>query len=218
MGRWLLIGAAAAIWIFIKLPQEWWIHVAQLDMTDFIKENLFGVPADTSWTDAIAANPSVVVIALIVVGLAAVALWWLIVHRLPPADRPLTFDADKRQPAVDPAAVDRERRRIASRLFDRELLEKVVLVALVSVIFGRMLGVAAEPLALAAGVGIVILANTALSEWLVRRGRTWETDAHAVRRDARDERRDRAGRAGSCFGSSGRLRWTRRSSSCFCSP
>ena len=31
------------IWIFIKLPQEWWIHIAQLDMTDFIKETLFGV-------------------------------------------------------------------------------------------------------------------------------------------------------------------------------
>ena len=25
---------AAAIWIFVKLPQEWWIHVAQLDFTD----------------------------------------------------------------------------------------------------------------------------------------------------------------------------------------
>jgi hypothetical protein len=33
MSRGLLIGAAAFIWIFIKLPQEWWIHVAQLDMT-----------------------------------------------------------------------------------------------------------------------------------------------------------------------------------------
>ena len=53
MSRWLLVGAAAFIWIFIKLPQEWWIHVAQLDMTDFIKESIFGVPADTGWTDAL---------------------------------------------------------------------------------------------------------------------------------------------------------------------
>ena len=43
MGRWTVILSAAAIWIFIKLPQEWWIHIAQLDMTDFIKETLFGV-------------------------------------------------------------------------------------------------------------------------------------------------------------------------------
>src|SRR5262245_35545765 len=42
----LLIGMAAFIWIFIKLPQEWWIHVAQLDATDLIKEKLFGVSKD----------------------------------------------------------------------------------------------------------------------------------------------------------------------------
>src|SRR4051794_14874843 len=31
--RWWAI-VAAAIWIFVKLPQEYWIHVAQLDVTD----------------------------------------------------------------------------------------------------------------------------------------------------------------------------------------
>ena len=43
LGRKLLIGIAAFIWIFIKLPQEWWIHVAELDATDLIKTNVFGV-------------------------------------------------------------------------------------------------------------------------------------------------------------------------------
>jgi hypothetical protein len=33
--RQLIIGAAT-IWIFIKLPQEWWIHIAQLDATEEI--------------------------------------------------------------------------------------------------------------------------------------------------------------------------------------
>src|SRR4051812_45473745 len=32
--RWW-IWVAGLIWVFIKLPQEWWIHVAQLDFTDF---------------------------------------------------------------------------------------------------------------------------------------------------------------------------------------
>ena len=32
-----LVGIAAFIWIFIKLPQEWWIHVAQLDFTEFMR-------------------------------------------------------------------------------------------------------------------------------------------------------------------------------------
>ena len=34
-----LVGTAAFIWIFIKLPQEWWIHVAQLDFTEFMDDN-----------------------------------------------------------------------------------------------------------------------------------------------------------------------------------
>ncbi len=47
-----MIGLAAFIWIFIKLPQEWWLHIAQLDFTDFMKEDVFGVSVDTSWGDA----------------------------------------------------------------------------------------------------------------------------------------------------------------------
>ena len=34
-----LVGMAAFIWIFIKLPQEWWIHVAQLDFTEFMDDH-----------------------------------------------------------------------------------------------------------------------------------------------------------------------------------
>jgi hypothetical protein len=30
-----LLGLAAFLWIVVKLPQEWWIHVAKLDFTDF---------------------------------------------------------------------------------------------------------------------------------------------------------------------------------------
>ncbi len=61
MGKWTVILSAAAIWIFIKLPQEWWIHIAQLDMTDFIKETLFGVDATDSWATAIANRPWVLI-------------------------------------------------------------------------------------------------------------------------------------------------------------
>ena len=174
MSRGLLIGAAAFIWIVIKLPQEWWIHVAQLDMTDFLKEQVFGVPAESSWTEALAADPMVVLVAVIALALLAVLGWWLVTRRLPPADRPFTLDADAQQPAVDPVAIRRRRDRMAQSLFDRELLEKIVLVSLVSVIFGRMLpGTDESPLGIAIGVGLVILVNTAVSEWFIRHGRRW---------------------------------------------
>ena len=32
-----VIAAAFAIWVFIKVPQEYWIHVAQLDFTDYLQ-------------------------------------------------------------------------------------------------------------------------------------------------------------------------------------
>ena len=174
MGRGLLIGAAAFIWIFIKLPQEWWIHVAQLDMTDFIKEEVFGVPATSSWAEAVATNPIVVVVAAIVVASLAVLGWWLLTRRLPAADRPFTLDADSQQPAVDKVAIRRRRERLAETFLDRELIEKIVLVSFVSVIFGQMLpGNDGSPLGIAIGVGLVILVNTAVSEWFIRRGRRW---------------------------------------------
>ena len=34
---WLL--AAAGLWVFVKLPQEYWIHVAQLDFTDAVSDH-----------------------------------------------------------------------------------------------------------------------------------------------------------------------------------
>jgi len=174
MTRGLLIGAAAFIWIFIKLPQEWWIHVAQLDMTDFLKEEVFGVPAETSWAAAVAANPTVMLVGAVLLAGLAVLGWWVITRRLPPADRPITLDADAQQPPVDVVAIRQRRERLAETFLDRELLEKIVLVALVSVIFAQMLpGAEESPLAIAIGVAIVIVANTAISEYFIRRGRRW---------------------------------------------
>jgi len=44
----VVYGLVACIWIFIKLPQEWWIHIAQLDFTGFMKEDVFGTTPTTS--------------------------------------------------------------------------------------------------------------------------------------------------------------------------
>jgi hypothetical protein len=173
MSRRLVIGIAAFIWIFIKLPQEWWIHVAQLDATDLIKENIFGVAKDASWADAFAARPLVLVVVGVALVVFFVVAWWVITRKLPPADHSPTFDADKNQPMVDSDRIDRMRKQIASKVIDRELVEKVVLVGLVSIIFGSMLpDVQASPLGIAAGVAIVIVVNGWISDFLIRRART----------------------------------------------
>jgi hypothetical protein len=165
------IGLAAVIWIFVKLPQEWWIHVAQLDATDLVKDVVFGVPAEASWGEAIAAAPWVLV-ALVAVILAVIGLVrWLVVPRLPPADHPFTLDADAHQPMVDGDAIDRERRIIAERVVSLELLEKVVLIGLVAFTFSRMLP-GADPTAvlILAAVAVLVVANTLVSSLLIRIG------------------------------------------------
>ncbi|HEX6868365.1 MAG TPA: hypothetical protein VF119_06150, partial [Candidatus Limnocylindrales bacterium] len=139
LARNALIGIAAFIWIVIKLPQEWWIHVAELDATDLIKTGIFGVPADASWADAVAARPWVIVVLTIAIVALLVLARWLVVNRLPPADHPFTLDADSHQPQVAGEAIDRERRQIAEHVVALELLEKVVLIGLVGIIFSRML-------------------------------------------------------------------------------
>ena len=60
MGKWTVILSIAAIWIFIKLPQEYWIHIAQKDMTDAIKE-LFGVEPTPRGARRSATRPEVLV-------------------------------------------------------------------------------------------------------------------------------------------------------------
>ena len=136
MGKWTVILATAGIWIFIKLPQEWWIHIAQLDMTDFIKETLFGVSATDSWATAIANRPWVLILAIAV--FAALGLHRLLDHH--------AQGAAVRPPAAPrgrPAAARAARRRAVpqgkaeSRIFGWALREKIALTAIICVIFGH---------------------------------------------------------------------------------
>jgi len=158
-----LISAAALIWIFVKLPQEYWIHIAQMDTTDWIK-----------------ANPSN---ALLLIGYALFLLgmaWWLI-RDLPPMKSGFSIAAD-----IVPV-VQKERSgpgtetsflkiNFSDRFFDNALIEKIVLISLLSIIFAQVLPeVRSSNLQLAIGMAIVIIINTALSHWLARRGTHWKS-------------------------------------------
>jgi hypothetical protein len=165
-----VIGMAAFIWIFIKLPQEWWIHVAQLDFTDFMKEDVFGVEATTSWGDAIAENLWFVGLLLVVViGLALVIRWGL--RTAPDPDWPTSVDVEQHRIStrLDAAPED-------VKLFEWDLLEKVALIALVGVIFAQVVpGTTATPLQITFTLAIVVVSNAVVSQWLAARGRSWES-------------------------------------------
>lgn len=170
VGTGLVIGVAAFIWIVIKLPQEWWIHIAQLDVTDVVQERIFGVPAGTSWADTFAGQWWIVIAFVVVVVLLIFLAWWVITRKLPPADRPFTLHADAQQPALEPVAVRAAETAIAGRLWASATFEKVAFLVLVTAIFGMMLDLRAPPVSLAVAVAVVVGLATTISHWLTRRG------------------------------------------------
>jgi len=153
-----VLQVAAAIWIVIKLPQEYWIHVAGLDVTDILGDNPAIAP----------------VIAVATVLLLAFA-WWVVALRMPPTDHEpvLAIDVhDLVPPARRPAGLTRSLRE----LLDRSVVEKIALVSLMSIIFAQILpAVDASPLEITLAVGSLIVVNTAVSERMSRRGVGWET-------------------------------------------
>jgi hypothetical protein len=174
MSRRLVIGAAAAIWIVVKLPQEYWIHIAQVDTTDWLKSSVFKVPVHTPWAEIIRTWPAVFVVVAVALLLALIAVWWLIGRRLPPADRTLALSADAHRPAFTGVQVRSAVISEASRIVDVALVEKVILVALVSLIFAQVLpGVRANDLQLVFGVGLIVTLNTVLSHLWARQGFGW---------------------------------------------
>lgn len=144
---------AVFIWVVIKLPQEWWIHVARLDFTDFATENVWVWPT----------LGGVVVVAI-------PTIWWVVTRRLPPADWRMRIAADPL-----PDALDTQKKRAAYRAatwrdVDANVLVKVVLTSLTCVIFGEILPrntASAAQIALA--VSLVVVLNSVVSLALSRR-------------------------------------------------
>jgi hypothetical protein len=131
---WLLL--AAGLWVFVKLPQEYWIHIAQRDFTDTVAEHpWFGVLA-----------------ALAVLALLA-ALQFLVRPRLPPPDHAWLVRADP--PPPSPAA---------ARSRPSALAEQIALLTLLCVVFAEILpDIDATPVQVTIGIAAIVLANAAIS-------------------------------------------------------
>jgi hypothetical protein len=154
---WVLV--AAGIWIFIKLPQEYWIHIAQLDLTDTIR--------DVSWF------LPVLVVALLV--LAAV-LYFVVRPRLSPADWSWRFRADPLPEGIDEAHQRAAYQAAHRRVFDSTTVEKIFLIGLISVIFGEVLpGVESSTFELFVGIAGFVVINAAIGLWAAKRGYSWKS-------------------------------------------
>lgn len=166
----MVIAGAAAIWIFIKLPQEYWIHIAKLDVTDVLKELLGGTP-ETSWGEIIANNWAVILVAIIAIIATMVVLFRFIAKRLPPKDHPLTLTGKGQASQPTREQLQAAYQVYIERIFDRDLLEKAVLLSLLTVIFSKMLPTSNASLTkIAVDVTLFVIANTVASHFLARRG------------------------------------------------
>jgi hypothetical protein len=165
-----VIGMAAFIWIFIKLPQEWWIHIAKLDFTDFMREDVLGVPLDTSWGEALGQNLWFVGVLVVLAIAVAFGVRWVLANA-PDPDWPASIDVDRHAQSTQLGTTPQ-----AVRILEWDLVEKVALTALIAVIFGSVLpGTGSTPMQLFVAVTAIVVANAAVSQWLARRGRSWES-------------------------------------------
>ncbi|MGW1339528.1 hypothetical protein ACWCOV_00635 [Kribbella sp. NPDC002412] len=156
---WVLV--AGAIWIFVKLPQEYWIHIAQLDLTDTIRDVPWFLPA------------------LVVAGLALLAVGYFVVRpRLSPADWSWRFRADPLPEGIDEARERAAYQAAHRKVFDSTTVEKIFLIGLISVIFGEVLpGVETTNLRLFSGIAVFVVVNAAIGLWAARRGYSWNSAA-----------------------------------------
>ena len=154
---WVLI--AGAIWIFVKLPQEYWIHIAQLDLTDTIRDVSWFLPA------------------LIVAVLALLAVLYFVVRpRLSPADWAWRFRADPLPEGIDEAHERAAYQAAHRKVFDTTAVEKVFLIGLISVIYGRVLpGVEVSDLQLFLSIAVFVVINSAIGLWRAKRGYSWDS-------------------------------------------
>jgi hypothetical protein len=146
------VGLAAGLWVGVKLPQEYWIHVAQLDFTDAV--------ADHPWFG--------VLCALGVLGLAALA-WFVVRPRAGAPDWGWRFAADPLPESLNEAHERHAHRLRRGGVLWRELAEQIVLLSLMSVIFAEILpAVQASALEVAGAVAVIVVANTAVSMYSAR--------------------------------------------------
>jgi hypothetical protein len=135
---WLYV--AGGLWVFVKLPQEYWIHVAKLDFTDVV--------SDHPWFGA-----------LCLLGLAVLAwlVWFEVRPRMPEPLPGWRFTAPP-LPAAPPLR--------ARGLPWSELAEKSFLLTLLAVIAAEILpSVHLSPLDIVFGVVTLVAANLAISTW-----------------------------------------------------
>ena len=158
------VVTAGAIWVVVKLPQEYWLHVAELDVTDTLRDHPW-----TRWA-----------LAVVVVG-ALAFLWFVARPRLPRPDHVLEVGSGPLPAAVDNAASLAALRVAGGWGWSWMTAEKGGLVGLVAVIYGQILpGITTSHLRLFLAIGAIVVLNAGITLLASRRSWTIESAGYAV--------------------------------------
>ncbi len=161
--RAFLIVSAAVIWVGVKLPHEWWVHVARLDATDFVKTKILGARLETPFWRAVVEAPVVTGTLTVLAALVALAGWRLrgrLKHLLERVTTSLFPGSPRRAPSSPP-------RRVCAPLRPFALGEKIVLVSAICVVFQQTLpGLAANGVQTAFFVAVAIILADFLLRWV----------------------------------------------------
>ena len=159
---WIL--TAGFIWIFIKLPQEYWLHIAELDVTDTLH--------DYWW-----AWPLLILLLLLLAGI----LWFGVRPRLPEPDHAFRIVSDPLPDAVDNVAKLSAVHLAGGWVVSWITVEKVVLVGLVSAIYGLFLPtVQMSTTEMFVSIGSLVAVNAVITLLFSRQAWTIESAEVAV--------------------------------------
>lgn len=182
--RGALVGIVAVLWLVVKLPHEWWIHVARLDGTDFVKTKILGAEPDTLFWRAIIEAPLVTGAITVAAAVLALAIWRLgTFRRRVLASVRWLGHWSRHQSRVRAGRSDGEvaespgrlqvvtiRGQAAATLRPMALVEKIVLVTIVSVVFQQTLpGLLTSGIRTAISIAAVVTAADFLLRWELRR-------------------------------------------------
>lgn len=159
---WIL--TAAFIWVVVKLPQEYWLHIAELDVTDTLQDYWWAWP---------------LLICLLL--LLAAILWFGVRPRLPEPDHGFRIVSDPIPDAVDTVAKLAAIHVAGGWVVSWMTAEKIVLVGVVSAIYGLFLPtVVVSTPQLFVSIGTLVALNAAITLLFSRRDWSIESAGLAV--------------------------------------
>lgn len=172
LSRNAMLAVVGVIWFVIKLPHEWWVHIAQMDTTDFIKTKILGAAPTTSFWKAIIEAPAVTGSLALVAAVFCLVAWRAVKARRrkrPPSARPVIGGSLPNE-TPERIGVATLREQTACHLRPWVLVEKILLVAIMSVVFQQILpGLEANGIRTGLFVAFSVVATDFLVRWGTRR-------------------------------------------------